>query len=140
MPLSRRRQVLLVSLAAAVGIAAITTGVMLRGNSGAPAVDPRIEELIPEAGSEVLLQQVLGIDLVDNPRFVIQLFVNGTQIPPEELIKAEATNRVVYQSGEGRSVESLRAERNCLRAVFYPLTDSENPTSSGEHVWCFNAS
>ncbi len=125
---------------AAGGIAAVVTAVMIRGGSGPPPLDPRIEELIPSAGSEVLAQQTVGIDLIDSPRFVVELYLNGLRIPDDELLKATSTNRVVYQSGPDRSVESLEADRNCLRAVFYPLTEEPATPTRGEHVWCFNAS
>lgn len=140
MTLSPRRQALAAALLAAIGIAAVVTAVMIRGGSEDAPIDARIEELIPADGSEVLLQQSVGIDLVDNPRFVVEFYVNGVRIPDDELIKATSVNRVVYQSGPGRSVESLAAERNCARAVFYPLAQEADSPTRGEHTWCFNAS
>ena len=125
---------------AAAGIAAITTAVMVRGGDSTPAVDSRVEELIPAPGDEVLAQQAVGIDLTDTPRYVIELYLNGQRLPDAETLQATSTNRAVYQPGQDRAVEKLRAGENCTRAVFYPLAEGPTSARRGEVRWCYRAS
>ena len=140
MRLSTRRQSFIAALIAAAGIASITTAAMVRGGDSAPAVDSRVEELIPAAGSEVLAQQAVGLDLTDTPRYVIELFLNGQRLPDAEMLQATSTNRAVYQPGQDRAVEKLRAGESCARAVFYPLAEGSTSARRGEVRWCFRAS
>ena len=139
MPLSRRRQALIAALIATAGIASITAAVLVRDGDGGPPVDSRVEELIPAAGSEVLAQHAVGLDLSDSPRFVVELYLNGQRLPDAETLQATSTNRAVYQPGQDRTVEKLRAGENCARAVFYPLGEGPDSARRGEVRWCFRA-
>lgn len=112
---------------------------LLRDGDSGPPVDSRVEELIPEPGSEVLAQQAVGLDLDDSPRYVIELYLNGQRLPDAETLQATSTNRAVYQPGTDRAVEKLRAGENCVRAVFYPLAEGESSAQRGEVRWCFRA-
>ena len=137
--LSSRRQALIAAVIATAGIASITAAVLVRDGDSSPPVDSRVEELIPEPDTDVLAQQAFGLDLTDTPRYVIELYLNGERMPDDETVQAGSVNRVVYQPGQARAVEKLRAGENCARAIFYPF--AEGPTSSrrGEVRWCFRA-
>ena len=139
MALSRRRQALIAALIATAGIASITAAVLLRDGESGPPLDSRVEELIPAAGSDVLAQQAFGLDLTDSPRYVIELYLNGRPLPPDETLQATSTNRSVYQPGQERTVEKLRAGENCVRAVFYPFAEGPASSRRGEIRWCFRA-
>jgi len=138
-PLSRRRQALVAAIIATAGVASIATAALLRDGDGGPPVDSRVEELIPAPDSEVLAQQAVGLDLTDSPRYVIELFLNGQRLPDGETLQATSTNRSVYQPGQERTVEKLRAGENCARAVFYPLAEGPASARRGEVRWCFRA-
>lgn len=139
MPLSRRRQALVAALIATAGVASITAAALLRDGDSGPPVDSRVEELIPEPRSEVLVQQAVGIDVTDSPRYVIELHLNGRRLPDAETLQATSTNRAVYQPGRERTVTKLRAGENCVRAVFYPFAEGPNSPRRGEVRWCFRA-
>lgn len=129
-----------VAVAVAVaGVVAITLAVLAREGNDGPGLDPAVEQLIPAAGSEVLVQQSVGLDLVDGTSFEIaELRVNGTAIAPNEWQFSRGTNRLGYQVGDGQTIEQLRPERNCVAVKFYPTL--EGPASARTVSWCFNAS
>ena len=139
MALSRRRQALIAALIATAGIASIVAAALVRDGDSGPPLDSRVEELIPEPGSEVLAQQAFGLDLSDSPRYVIELFLNGQRLPDDESVRATSVNRSVYQPGRERTVEKLRAGENCVRAVFYPFAEGPASPRRGEVRWCFRA-
>lgn len=139
MALSIRRQALIAAAIATAGIASIAAAVLVRDGDSGPPVDSRVEELIPAAGSDVLVQHAVGLDLDDAPRYVLELYLNGRRLPDAETLQAASTNRAVYQPGRGRTVEKLRAGENCARAVFYPLAEGPTSARRGEVRWCFRA-
>ncbi|MCY3807243.1 MAG: hypothetical protein OXG91_12280 [bacterium] len=139
MPLSPRRQALIAAAVATAGVASIAAAALVRDGDSGPAVDSRVEELIPDPASDVLAQHAVGLDLTDSPRYVIELFLNGQRLPDAETLQAASTNRAVYQPGAERTVEKLRAGQNCARAVFYPLAEGSASARRGEVRWCFRA-
>ena len=102
--------------------------------------NPIIESLLPEPDSEVLRQSFVGIDLISG--YEAELTINGVPIPPDEINvlrdlenpreSAETSgsfgstlNRFLYQPLEGRAVPELLGDRNCVSAVYWPLSDPE---------------
>ena len=113
--------------------------------------NPIIESLLPEPGSEVLRQSFVGIDLIAG--YEAELTINGTPIPPDQINilrdldnprkSAETSgsfgstlNRFLYQPLEGRAVPELLGDRNCVSAVYWPLSDPEKRQII---EWCFTA-
>ena len=113
--------------------------------------NPIIESLLPEPDSEVLRQSFVGIDLISG--YEAALTINGVPIPPDEINvlrdlgntreSAETSgsfgstlNRFLYQPLEGRSVPELLGDRNCVSAVYWPLSD---PEKRQRIDWCFTA-
>ncbi len=113
--------------------------------------NPIIESLLPEPDSEVLRQSFVGIDLISG--YEAELTINGVPIPPDEINvlrdlenpreSAETSgsfgstlNRFLYQPLEGRSVPELLGDRNCVSAVYWPLSD---PEKRQRIDWCFTA-
>ena len=113
--------------------------------------NPIIESLLPEPDSEVLRQSFVGIDLISG--YEAELTINGVPIPPDEINvlrdlenpreSAETSgsfgstlNRFLYQPLEGRAVPELLGDRNCVSAVYWPLSD---PEKRQRIDWCFTA-
>ncbi len=103
--------------------------------------NPAIEELIPQPGSEVLRQSLVGIDLA--PGYEAELVINGTPIPldqvnlfrseenPDESADLagrfdETLSRFVYQPLAGRDVPALKADENIVVVEFWPTSDPDN--------------
>jgi len=136
--LSSRAALLIAVVVAVGGVVAITLAVLAREGDDGPGLDPAVERLIPDEGAEVLVQRSVGIDLVDSPRFVIASFrINGVEIPEEEWQFSRGTNNLIYQFGDGQTLEQLQPERNCVVVEFYP--QPEGVSSSRQVNWCFNA-
>ena len=121
------------------------------GEDADPVVtqNPRIEELIPAPGSEVLRQSKVGIDLA--PGHTAELVLNGVPIPLDQVnvfrdetdpeVSSEqqggfdsTLNRFEYQPLEGRAVPELKGDENCVVATFWPLSD---PDDVDTVEWCF---
>ncbi|HJM28167.1 MAG: hypothetical protein QF596_06240 [Acidimicrobiales bacterium] len=121
-----------------------STDIRVEGN-------PVIESLLPEPGSEVLRQSFVGIDLISG--YEAELVINGVPIPPDQInVLRDADNpresaqtsgsfgstlnRFLYQPLEGRAVPELLGGRNCVSAVYWPLSDPEKRETI---EWCFTA-
>ncbi len=115
-----------------------TVRLAVTGESDASAALPdSVDRLIPASGDEVLTQSEVGVDLATG--YDAYLIVNGTEIRSEAdgLTKDLGLGLVTFSPGEGKPVESLLAERNCVIAMVWPQTDGED---AAEPVsWCFNA-
>lgn len=126
-------------IVAVAGVVAITLAVLAREGDDGPGLDPAVEQLIPDEGSEVLVQTNVGLDLVDSPSYTIISFrINGNEVIEDGILFSAGTNRLTYQIGEGQIVEELRPEQNCITAEFYPTLEGE--ASTRRVNWCFNAS
>lgn len=106
------------------------------GNTSA-ALPDSVDRLIPASGDEVLTQSEVGVDLAVG--FDAYLILNGTEIRTESdgLNKDLGLGTVTFQPDEGRPVESLLPEKNCVIAMVWPQMEGED---AAEPVsWCFNA-
>jgi len=121
----------MIGLAVALGV----TAVMLRTGDGGPAVSDVIEELVPAPGDEVLAQNPVSIDLISG--YTARLQINGVDIPESQLRRVNALNQVTFQPDEGKAIEALQADVNCVTAFYWPLTLGEE--ASSPFTWCFNA-
>ena len=140
MALSRRRQALIAALIATAGIASITSAALLRDGDGGPPLDSRVEELIPEPDSEVLAQQAFGLDLTDDPRYVIELYLNGQRMPDDETAAGDIHEPVLVSARPGGA-----PSRSCAPGRTAPGRSStrwpKDPPRPrrGEVRWCFGA-
>lgn len=106
-------------------------------NNTSAALPESVDRLIPASGAEVLAQSDVGIDL--SIGYDAYLIVNGTEIRSEAdgLFKDLGLGLVKFQPGEGKKVESLIPEKNCVIAMVWPQAQGED---AAEPVsWCFNA-
>lgn len=106
-------------------------------NNTSAALPESVDRLIPASGDEVLAQSEVGIDLAIG--YDAYLIVNGHEIRSEEdgLVRDLGLGLVKFQPGEGKPVESLIPEKNCVIAMVWPQAegrDAAEPVS-----WCFNA-
>lgn len=111
---------------------------------------PEVNQVFPPPESEVLRQAIVGVDLA--PGYGAVLYINGTRIPedqvnvqgnpdfdgvePEQFEQLELINRYQYQPLQGRVVEVLNGDRNCVRAEVFRLDDPDRPRNV---EWCFTA-
>ncbi len=128
---SRRLIVIaLLALAAAVFAAAIIVATGNPDNDGLPAA---IQNVQPAPGDNVLSQVEILVDL--NAGYDADLVVNGVTIPREQLGEVRGLNVITYRAGEGRAVESLLPDQNCVQARYWEI--STGPDSAKIFTWCF---
>ncbi len=105
--------------------------------STSQALPDSVDRLIPASGDEVLSQSEIGVDLATG--FDAYLIVNGTEIRDEGdgLRRELGLGTVTFQPGEGKPVESLQPEKNCVIAMIWPQRDG--PDAAEPLSWCFTA-
>jgi hypothetical protein len=124
-------------LLATLGVAVIALAVMSRGDSDDAALDSAVEQVIPGPGDQVLVQNPIGIDLVDGEPYEIRLSINGLEIPAREFVVSEALNRATYQPGDGQTLKNLESGDNCVVAEYWLVR--QGPESARLTRWCFTA-
>lgn len=94
-----------------------------------------VEQLTPQAGSSVLRQTPIGIDM--STGWTAVLIVNGTEIPEDQLHRVPALNQVFFTPGPGTAIEQLPPGSNCVDAIIW----RENQTRADARPplrWCFD--
>lgn len=101
------------------------------------ALPDSVDRLIPASGSEVLRQAQVGIDVAEG--FDAYLQLNGVEIrdASDGLIKDLGTGLILFQPAEGRPVEELNTNQNCVVAFVYDELDG--PSTAQPVSWCFQA-
>lgn len=118
--------------------------VTVSGDGGdLPACDPAgadddaagdvVEQLFPADGAEALQQVQVGIDL--GAAYTGTLYVDGIEVPEEQLVRVEALNQLFFAPGDGQLIEEWRPGRNCVRAIVWPIV--EGRSESRDVDWCF---
>lgn len=131
-PLVRRFAVPVLA-ALAVGVFAGMI-VAAQGNDAEAERDDAIVALIPNEGDEVLSQSNVGIVL--DPTYDVELTVNGTLIPTEQIREVDGT--FVFRPDRGQVISALRADTNCALALYWPRAVGRDEARSV--TWCFTAS
>lgn len=132
------RRVLL-GLAALMGAGAILLALVLADtddNDVTVTGNAAVDELIPPRNAEVLSQETVGIDLALG--YDARLAINGVDIPPDEIRHLPNLNRFTFRPDQGKVVEKLRAEQNCVDATYW--RQEIGPADSDTITWCFTAS
>jgi hypothetical protein len=93
-----------------------------------------VERLIPSAGSEILAQDAVGVDLA--PGFTAVLLLNGVEIPEDQLNRRNGVDEVLYRPAEDGAAVEYQAGENCVVALVWPV--SESRAQSRTVSWCFN--
>ncbi len=143
---ARRMRALIAALAAA-GVAALVIAALV--GSGGPSTGgsavtagPAVDRVIPEPGDEVLQQQRVGVVL--DPRYRLTSLVvypndrlSGGVNVFDEVVQIAGLNSFEFAPGEGRLLESLSPDTNCVRATFVLIA---RPEESDTTQWCFQVS
>lgn len=105
-----------------------------------PACDPErepeasvVEQLFPADGAEALQQVQVGVDL--GPAYTGSLYIDGVEVPEEQLVRVEALNQIFFSPGDGQLIDEWRPGRNCVRAIVWPIV--EGRAESRDVDWCF---
>lgn len=95
-----------------------------------------VEQLIPPRNSEILRQDVTGVDL--RPGWTGVLIVNGVEIPEDQLDldDLESLGQVLFTPGEDKAVERYEAGENCVTAVVWRVEETRADSRTVD--WCFN--
>ncbi len=98
-----------------------------------------VEALIPPGGSEILGQELIGIDLVPGWTGELTLLPgNGVATTlPEDEIEVDGLNRITFQPGPGKAIERLSGDY-CLVATIWDQVEGREQTQRVEN-WCFSA-
>ena len=94
-----------------------------------------VEHLIPRAGSEILRQQELGVDLA--PGYEGTLVINDVEIPRDQLRLVPEQHQVFFTPGEGKIIEELPAGRTCVVAIAW-RTAVGRGADDERTTWCFD--
>jgi len=152
---NRRR--LLTSLAVAVGIVLIVHA-FLSGQTGTTtsplaSTDPAVVRQYPQPGELVLRQAAVGIELLPDYTGRLQIQGDGLApvvIPDDQIFTGTADttagqegsptprNRVIFQPGKGKEIESFPPGRQCIKATYWKV--SEGDTAARTASWCFSVS
>lgn len=129
----------LIAVLAAVAVGAFALAVTTGGGSSderisvTGGVNP-IERAFPGQGDEVLQQAAVGVDL--DAAWSAIITINGIPIPNEQMVSDAAIGLYSFTPGEGKVIERLLPDRNCVTVQMRLLRDATQ-TSTAE--WCFTA-
>jgi len=123
----------MLALAAALSAVAV---IVYQSNPRSTDLPVAIQSVAPEPGSNVLSQTDVSVDLAVG--YDAELEINGIVIPEDELFRAEALNLLSFEPRDGKIIDDLQADRNCVR-VFYWLI-AQGRDNSTTFTWCFDAS
>src|SRR5205085_7475205 len=92
-----------------------------------------VEGTYPKAGDLVLRQERIGIDL--KPGYTAELFVDGEEIPKDEVEFVVGLDQYFYQPGPGTATGALAPGQHLAKAIITKITDPAHPESN--YSWRF---
>ena len=95
-----------------------------------------IQAVSPIAGSNVLSQSDVVVDLAVG--YTGEIDINGVPIPDDQINEAAALNQFRFQPGQGKAIERLFPDQNCVRVNYWLIV--QGPDSAQTYTWCFFAS
>lgn len=101
---------------------------------GIPSEDEVVEQTFPAESAEILQQQQVGIDL-GSAYWVVDLYVDRTLIPADEVTRRNELNQAFFTPGEDRTFDVLPPGRVCAQADIADIDDRETVVRQVE--WCF---
>jgi hypothetical protein len=136
--MSDRRFRLVVAAGIAVAAVLIYIAVQITDTdpegSARAAAPNKIEHVVPVAGSSVLRQSEIGIDLAAG--YDADLAVDGIPIPRGQLRLVPEQNQVFFTPGEGKVIEELEAGDTCVDATIWKSSEGKG-TNDTPVRWCF---
>ena len=106
------------------------------GNPRSTDLPVAIQAVSPAADSNVLAQSDVMVDLAVGYTGTID--INGVPIPAEQINEAMALNQFRFQPGQGKAIERLFPDQNCVRVTYWLI--AQGPADSQTYTWCFDAS
>jgi len=105
-----------------------------RTQEGPKYVDAAIEAVYPGPGDLDLRQTRVGIDL--QVGYTAVLFVDGREIPEDQLERVVPLGQVFYTPGPGKETGALAPGRHCGTALLW--RDVQTRETGRKYSWCFN--
>jgi hypothetical protein len=101
-----------------------------------------VERYIPEAGSDVLTQSAVGVDVAEG--YDADLEINGVRISNvtedpngDGLMKNLSIGLIQYTPGPGKTIEKLEPTKNCIVAHVWRIIVGRSTSKPAS--WCFDA-
>lgn len=112
------------------------------GGSGCTTPDA-IVRVFPDCNESVFQQSYVEVVMANGYR--AELALNNQPIPLDEIstdqggddIAGAVPNRYRFQPGEGKTVEALEPNQNCVAVTYWPIASGME--ESREFRWCFRA-
>ena len=129
----RARIVISVLLAAAIAGIVLSFSLFKEDTSTPTVRDAAITSFEPPVGSHVLRQGLIAYEL--DPIYTGVLFVDGMEIPPEELEPTALTNQIGYTPSKDKVTGVLKPGKHTATAEFW--LRSKTRDSSRSFSWSF---
>lgn len=114
----RARIVISVLLVAAVAGVVLSFSLFKEDTSTPTVRDTAISSFEPPVGAHVLRQALIAYEL--DPIYTGVLFVDGVEIPPEELEPTALTNQIGYAPTKDKITGVLKSGKHTATAEFWP--------------------
>lgn len=132
---------LIFGLGGAIAIVLAVLGVLSTDTSNTDkAVAGPVEDVIPNDGALVELQQEVGIDLDAQLNLDAQIFVDGVAIPADEY-NAGDTNlgQFIFKPGAGQTVREWSQGPHTVVVQYWPRSSSIEVGPVAQQTWTFTA-
>ena len=107
---------------------------LFKEDTSTPTVrDTAVRSVQPTTGSHVLRQTLIAYEL--DPSYNGVLFVDGTEIPPEELEPTALTNQIAYTPAKNKITGVLKSGKHTATAEFWPRDRTRSDSRS--FTWSF---
>lgn len=133
---SRGLQNLMLALAAVAAVNLLVAAVVIGGDANeGPEIPAEIESLLPAPGTTAVSQADVGADLVDT--FTGVLFIDGVEIPLDQLRIERALGQVLFRPGEGKDITRLAPGPHRATIEYWPQDRDREVSRS--FTWQFRA-
>lgn len=136
LPSAKTRRLILISLLAGAAALFAVAVLIHRSNPGSASLPTAIQDIAPAAGSNVLSQTDVLVDLAVG--YTAEIRINGFTIPETQLFRVEGLNSLRYEPRPGKIIEGLRADQNCVDVEYWLI--AQGPETAQTYSWCFDAS
>lgn len=120
-----RSGLMAVGIAAAVGL--VVTGFLV-AESGETELPGAVERIVPADGALISPQGDVGADLADDHTGV--LFVDGHEIPLDQLTVVEPLGQIFFSPGPGRDLASFEAGTHTVSVVYWRRQQTRDDAST----------
>jgi len=96
--------------------------------------DSAVREVFPAANTIELRQSRIGVEL--DVAYTAVLFVDGTEIPEDQLEREPALGQTFYTPGPEKETGEMRPGRHCATALLWRFDSTRE--KGRRYSWCFN--